>query len=69
MEKKLKFIRILKFITISIYIISVNYYASDMIDHGIIKKNYIYIIGFSIVIMGGVIFLIRFFDKLLRKNT
>lgn len=67
MKKRLKIIDILEFITISIYIISINYYSNEIVNSGFIRKNYIYLIVFSIVTLGGVFLLDRLFNKISKK--
>lgn len=52
-KKKIAFINTLELITMFIYSVSINYYSNKMADSGFITKNYVYIIIFFIVSIGG----------------
>lgn len=64
MKKSLKIIHILELITISIYIISLNYYMNEMVYSEFIKRNYIFIIISLILTVVGLFLIDRFFKKL-----
>lgn len=67
MKTKIKHIRILEYITIFIYTVLVNYYADLMVERGFIIKNFIYLIVFSFVLIGGAFILGRLFNKISEK--
>ena len=71
MKKIVNFIPKLKIITLSIYIISLDYYMNEMVYSGFIKRNYIFIIISLILTIVGLFLIDRFFknsSKILSKK-
>jgi hypothetical protein len=66
-KKKIVFMNTLELITMFIYSVSINYYSNKMVDSGFITKNYVYIIIFFIVSIGGFFLIMKFFKSLCKR--